>query len=144
MAFFMLHAQYTPCGASITHVCTIKLRTEALLKTYHDLVAYSEFKCRYNDDPSKRSHYATYHKVIPCHILSYICVCTCLRHWKEIIIWERNIPLVSRLRHTTSWGWCKRLVLHMRAPLAACREPAGSYNRPREVLYVLNIKHNIF
>ena len=35
-------------------------------------------------------------------------------------------------------------VSQMRVLLAACRDPAGSYNRLSYVLYVFNIKRNIF
>ena len=37
-----------------------------------------------------------------------------------------------------------RRLSHMRVSLAACREPAGSYNRLLQELYVFNIKRNIF
>ena len=37
-----------------------------------------------------------------------------------------------------------RRVSQMRAPIAACHETAGSYNRLLDVLYILNIKRNIF
>ena len=59
---------------------------------------------------------------------------------QTINVTDRRCPCAIFDRYGISQN---KPVSQMQAPLAVCREPAGSYNRLPGVLYVLSIKRNI-